>query len=49
MYGEVGFEPLRQLAAGQHDPPSTAFAFETNVRAQPYHGPFVGTAGMLFS
>jgi hypothetical protein len=49
VIGEVGFETLGEFAAGEHDAPSAAFAYETDVRAEAGDGPFVGTARMLFS
>jgi hypothetical protein len=49
MFGEIGFESFCQLAPCEHDAPSTTFAFESNIRAETYHGPFVGTAWMLFA
>ena len=49
MLGEVGFESLRKFASGQHDSSSTAFTFQSDIGAQADHGPFVGTAWMLFS
>ena len=49
MFGEVRFEPFGKFTAGKHDAASTAFAFETDIRAEAYDGPFVGTARMLFA
>lgn len=49
MLGEVGFESLGELAAGQHDPSAAAQAFEADIRAQTDHIPFIRTAGMLLS
>ena len=49
VLGEIGFEPFGKFAAGEHDVASTAFAFETNIRAEAGNSPFVGTAGMLFT
>ncbi len=46
MFREVDLEPPRQFAAGEHDAPSTAFAFESDIRAETDNGPFVRTAGM---
>lgn len=45
---EVGFESFCKFAAGKHDTPSTAFAFQPNIRAKTDHGPFIGTARVLF-
>ena len=49
MFGEIGFESFCQFAPCEHDAPSTAFAFEANIRAKTRHGPFVGTAWVLFA
>ena len=49
MFGEVGFEALCQFAPREHDAPSTAFAFQPDIRAETCYGPFVGTARMLFA
>jgi len=49
MAGEVGFESLCKFAPREHDAPSTALAFEPNIRAETRHCPFVGAAGMLFA
>jgi hypothetical protein len=49
MLGQVGFESFGKLATRQQDAPPTAFAFETDIRAKPNDGPFVGAAWMLFS
>jgi len=49
MFGEIGFEPFRKFAAGEHDAASAAFAFQPNIRAKTRDGPFVGAAGMLFA
>jgi hypothetical protein len=49
MFRKIGFESLCQFAPCQHDAPSTALAFKSNVRAEAHHRPFVGTAGVLFS
>ena len=49
VFGKVGFEPFGKFTAGKHDAASTAFAFETDIRAEAYDGPFVGTARMLFA
>ena len=49
MFGEIGFEPFGKFTAGKHDAASTAFAFEPDIRTEPYDGPFVGAARMLFA
>ena len=49
MFGEVGFEPLRQFAPGEHDAPPAALAFQSDIRAETRDSPFVGTARMLFA
>lgn len=49
MAGQVGFDPFRKFAPCKHDAPSTAFAFESDIRAETGHDPFVGTTGMLFA
>jgi hypothetical protein len=49
MLGEIGFESLGKLTAGQHDPSATSPAFKADIRAQADHSPFIGAAGMLFS
>jgi hypothetical protein len=49
MRGEIGFESLGQFAPGKHDAPSTAFAFQPDIRAEPRDDPFIGAAGMLFT
>ena len=49
MFGEVGFEALCQFAPREHDAPSTALAFQPDIRAETCYGPFVGTARMLFA
>lgn len=33
VLGEIGFEPFGEFAAGEHDAPSAAFAFQPNIRA----------------
>jgi hypothetical protein len=48
MFGEVGFHPLRQFAAGKHYAPSATLTLQPDVRAETYNRPFKGTAGMLF-
>jgi hypothetical protein len=47
--GEVGFEPFCKFTTCEHDAPSTAFAFETDIRAEARDSPFVGAARMLFA
>ena len=49
VFGEVGFKPFGKFTAGKHDAASAAFTFETDIRAEAYDGPFVGTARMLFA
>ena len=49
MLGEVGFESLGKFTPRQQDAPPAAFAFESDVRAKAYDGPFVGPARVLFS
>jgi hypothetical protein len=49
VFGEIGFEPLGKFAAGQHDAPSTAFAFQPNIRAEPRDDPLIGATGMLLA
>ena len=49
MLGQVGFESLCKFTPRQQDAPPAAFAFESDIRTEPYDGPFVGTARMLFS
>jgi len=49
VFGEIGFKPFGKFAAGEHDAPSAAFAFQSNIRAKTRDGPFVGAAGMLFA
>jgi hypothetical protein len=49
VFGEVGFEPLGELTTGEQDSSPTAFAFQTDVRAETDNGPFIGTAGMLLA
>ena len=48
MFGEIGLESLRKFASREHDTPSTAFAFEPDVRTEARDGPFKGAAWMLF-
>jgi hypothetical protein len=49
MLSKVGFQSLGKLASCQQDPPPTAFALESDIRAKANDSPFVGTAWMLFS
>lgn len=49
MFGEVGFKPLGEFAPCEHDAPSTAFTFESDICAKTRDGPFVGAAWMLFA
>ena len=49
VFGEVGFNPLCQFAPREHDAPPAAFTFQTNIRAETRHGPFIGAARMLFA
>jgi hypothetical protein len=49
MLGKVGFESLGKFAPRQQDAPCAAFAFQPDIRAKTYDGPFVGTAWMLFA
>jgi len=49
VFGEIGFESLGKFTTGQHDAPSTALAFQSNIRAEACDGPFIGAAGMLFT
>ena len=49
MFSEIGFESLCKFAAREHDAPSAAFTFESNIRAETCDGPLVGAAGMLFT
>jgi hypothetical protein len=46
---KVNFESLGKFTPRQQDSPPTAFAFETDIRAEACDGPFVGAARMLFS
>ena len=49
MLGKVGFESLGKFAPRQQDAPSTAFAFQPDIRAKTCNGPLVGTARVLLS
>jgi hypothetical protein len=46
---QIGFESFGKLTPRQQYAPSTAFAFEPDIRAKPYDGPLIGATGMLFS
>jgi len=46
---KVHFESLCQLTPCQQNTPPAALAFEPDIRAEAYHGPLVGAAGMLFA
>jgi hypothetical protein len=49
MFGEIGLESLGEFAPCEQDAPPTAFAFQSDVRAEADDGPFVGATGMLFT
>lgn len=49
MFRQVGFESLCQFAPREQDAPTTAFAFQADVRAEACDCPFVGAAGVLFA
>ena len=49
VLGQVGFESLDKLTAGEQDPPPASPAFQPDICAETDHGPLVGTARMLFS
>jgi len=49
MICQISFESFCEFAASEHDAPPTTFAFETNIRAETRHRPFVGAAGMLLT
>ena len=49
MLCKVGFKSLCKFTPREHDAPSTAFAFESDIRAETYDGPFIGATWMLFS
>ena len=49
MFGDVGFESLGKLTTSQHDPSSTASAFQADVRAETDNGPFIGSGGVLLA
>jgi hypothetical protein len=49
MLGQVGFESLGEFAPRQQDAPTTAFAFQPDIRAKTGDGPLVGTARVLLS
>ena len=49
MLCQVSFKSLGKLTPCEQDAPSTAFAFEPDIRAKPRDGPLIGAARMLFS
>lgn len=49
MVRQVGFESLCQFAPREQDAPTTAVAFQADIRAETCDCPFVGAAGMLFA
>jgi hypothetical protein len=49
VLGQVGFESFGQFAAGQHDAPATAYAFQPNIRAKTDNIPFIGATRVLFA
>jgi len=49
VFSEIGFKPFGKFAAVEHDAPSAALTFQSNIRAEARDGPFVGAAGMLFA
>ncbi len=49
MFRQVGFESLCQFAPREHDPPTAAFALQSDIRAEACDRPFVGAAGVLFA
>ena len=46
---QVRFHAFCQFAAGEHDTMLAAFAFQTDICAEPHHGPFIRAAGMWFA
>jgi hypothetical protein len=46
---QVGFESLGKFTPREQDAPSTALAFETDIRAKPRDSPLVGAARMLLA
>ena len=49
MLGQVGFESFGKFTPREHDAPSTAFAFQADIRAEARNDPLVRATGMLFS
>ena len=49
MFRQVDFKSLCQFASREHDTPTAAFAFQSNIRAEARHCPFVRAAGVLFA
>jgi hypothetical protein len=49
VFSEISFQSFGKFTTGQHDAPSTALAFEPDVRAQARDRPFIGATGMLFA
>lgn len=49
MFCQVRFHPLCQFAPREHDAPTTAFALQSNIRAESRDRPFVGAARMLLA
>ena len=49
MFGKIGFETPGKFTPRQQDAPSTAFAFEPDIRAKTCDGPFIGATRMLLS
>jgi hypothetical protein len=48
MFGEIGFHPFCEFAAGKHDAVFAAITFQTNIRTEADNRPFKGAAWMLF-
>jgi hypothetical protein len=49
MFGEIGFHPFCEFAAGEHDAVFANFTFQSNIRAEADNCPFKGAAWMLFA
>ena len=49
MDRQIGFEPFREFSTCEHDAPTTAFAFETNIRTEAGHCPFIRAAWVLLT
>ena len=49
MHRQVGFEPLRQFAAGEHDAMVTLHAFQTDICTEAHNNPLIRAAGMRFA